>query len=49
MLLPLFQPHTQVGSKREFAFDVKDHVALGEALGILDFETASEVSRKPAG
>lgn len=26
-----------------FGFEARDHVALGEALGILDFETASEV------
>jgi seryl-tRNA synthetase len=33
----------QVGSQRDFGFDPKDHVALGEQLDILDFETASEV------
>eukprot|EP00878_Enallax_costatus_P002889 GHUV01003083.1.p1 GENE.GHUV01003083.1~~GHUV01003083.1.p1 ORF type:complete len:503 (+),score=138.63 GHUV01003083.1:661-2169(+) len=33
-----------VGSQRQFDFPVKDHVVLGESLGILDFETASEVS-----
>jgi len=33
-----------VGSPREFEFPVKDHLELGEALKILDFETASAVS-----
>jgi hypothetical protein len=33
-----------VGAQREFAFAPKDHVTLGEALGLLDFETAAEVS-----
>lgn len=32
------------GSKPEFPFQPKDHAALGEALDIVDFETASEVS-----
>jgi seryl-tRNA synthetase len=32
------------GDKPDFAFDVKDHVALGTALGILDFERASKIS-----
>jgi len=33
-----------VGGQREFGFAPKDHVTLGEALGLLDFETAAEVS-----
>ncbi|MDF7676001.1 serine--tRNA ligase [Neisseriaceae bacterium ESL0693] len=33
----------RVGSPRQFDFDIKDHVDLGEPLG-LDFKTASELS-----
>ena len=32
------------GEKREFAFQPKDHVALGEALGLFDFERAARMS-----
>ena len=32
------------GTPRQFDFEVKDHVALGEGLGMLDFETARKVS-----
>ena len=32
------------GTPREFTFDVKDHVALGEGLGLLDFERATKVA-----
>ncbi|SDU38991.1 serine--tRNA ligase [Geopseudomonas guangdongensis] len=32
------------GSPREFDFEVKDHVALGEQHGWLDFETAAKLS-----
>ncbi len=32
------------GSPRDFDFEAKDHVALGEALGGLDFETASQLA-----
>ncbi|NCX93436.1 MAG: serine--tRNA ligase, partial [Gammaproteobacteria bacterium] len=32
------------GSPREFSFTPKDHVALGESLGLMDFETASKLS-----
>lgn len=32
------------GTPREFAFAPKDHVALGEALGCLDFESARRIS-----
>jgi seryl-tRNA synthetase len=34
----------QWGTPRTFAFEPKDHVALGEALGILDFEAAGKIS-----
>ncbi len=34
----------KVGIKPEFDFQVKDHVALGEGLGGLDFETAAKIS-----
>ncbi|GAC1037809.1 serine--tRNA ligase [Pseudomonas sp. No.117] len=32
------------GTPREFAFEIKDHVALGETHGWLDFETAARFS-----
>ena len=32
------------GTPREFDFEVKDHVDLGEALGILDFERATKIA-----
>jgi seryl-tRNA synthetase len=32
------------GSPPAFDFDVKDHIELGERLGLLDFETASKIS-----
>jgi seryl-tRNA synthetase len=32
------------GTPRTFSFQVKDHVALGEALGGLDFDTASSLA-----
>jgi seryl-tRNA synthetase len=32
------------GTPREFDFEVKDHVALGESLGYLDFEGAAKLS-----
>ena len=32
------------GEAREFAFEAKDHVAIGEGLGILDFEAAARIS-----
>lgn len=34
----------QVGKKPEFGFEPKDHVALGEALGLIDNETGSAVA-----
>ncbi|KAG2494096.1 hypothetical protein HYH03_007735 [Edaphochlamys debaryana] len=34
----------EVGSQRQFPFPVKDHVALAEALDMVDFESAAEVS-----
>jgi seryl-tRNA synthetase len=32
------------GAPREFEFEIKDHVALGEALDMMDFETAVKIS-----
>lgn len=32
------------GTPREFDFDVKDHVAIGEDLAMLDFESAAKLS-----
>ena len=32
------------GEPKQFDFDVKDHVDLGEALGQIDFETASKIT-----
>jgi len=32
------------GTPRKFDFEVKDHVSIGEGLGMLDFETARKVS-----
>ncbi len=32
------------GTPREFSFDVQDHVALGEALGLFDSETAAKIT-----
>ena len=34
----------RVGTPREFSFPVRDHVDLGEALGLLDFATAAKLS-----
>lgn len=34
----------RVGDIPKFAFEVKDHVSLGEGLGGLDFETAAKIS-----
>ena len=34
----------RVGEPRQFDFEAKDHVALGEGLGMLDFELASKLS-----
>lgn len=34
----------KVGVRRQFNFEVKDHVALGEKLGILDFERATKIA-----
>ena len=33
----------QVGSQRQFSFAVRDHLAVAEALDLVDFETAAEV------
>ena len=32
------------GEPRLFDFDIKDHVSIGEGLGLLDFETAAKLS-----
>lgn len=32
------------GEPRQFDFDIKDHVSIGEGLGLLDFETAAKLS-----
>jgi len=32
------------GESRSFDFEVKDHVSVGEGLGLLDFETAAKLS-----
>ncbi|MGB8517671.1 MAG: serine--tRNA ligase, partial [Gallionella sp.] len=34
----------KVGTKPSFAFEIKDHVSLGEGIGGLDFETAAKIS-----
>ena len=34
----------KVGTPTKFAFEVKDHVSLGEGLGGLDFDTATKIS-----
>ena len=34
----------RIGTPREFDFAVKDHVDLGEGLGLLDFATATKIS-----
>ena len=34
----------KVGNVPQFAFEVKDHVSIGEGLGGLDFETAAKIS-----
>ncbi len=34
----------KVGTPRVFDFEVKDHIALGESLGILDFERAAKIT-----
>ncbi|HEY8405472.1 MAG TPA: serine--tRNA ligase [Acholeplasma sp.] len=34
----------RVGDTKTFDFEIKDHVALGEALGILDFERAVKIT-----
>ncbi|KAG1676949.1 hypothetical protein FOA52_014825 [Chlamydomonas sp. UWO 241] len=34
----------EVGSQRAFNFEIRDHVAIAEALDLVDFNTAAEVS-----
>jgi seryl-tRNA synthetase len=36
--------HHHFGAKRDYAFKPKEHVALGEGLGFMDFETAAKLS-----
>lgn len=36
--------HHKFGAKREYAFAPKQHFELGEALGLMDFETATKLS-----
>jgi seryl-tRNA synthetase len=36
--------HHKFGEKREYAFKPKEHFELGEALGMMDFETAAKLS-----
>ncbi len=36
--------HHKYGAKREYAFKPKQHFELGEALGLMDFETAAKLS-----
>jgi seryl-tRNA synthetase len=36
--------HHKFGAKREYAFKPKQHFELGEALGMMDFETAAKLS-----
>ena len=35
---------TSTGAKRDYAFKPKQHFELGEALGLMDFETAAKFS-----
>jgi seryl-tRNA synthetase len=36
--------HHKSGQKRDYAFKPKEHFELGEALGLMDFETAAKLS-----
>lgn len=36
--------HHRFGAKREYAFKPKQHFELGEALGLMDFDTAAKLS-----
>jgi len=36
--------HHKFGAKRDYAFTPKQHFELGEALGLMDFETATKLS-----
>ena len=36
--------HHKFGAKHEYAFKPKEHFELGEALGLMDFETATKLS-----
>ncbi|MEK6592071.1 MAG: serine--tRNA ligase [Pseudomonadota bacterium] len=39
------QEERRVGEPRQFDFAAKDHVDIGEGLGLLDFETATKIAR----
>jgi seryl-tRNA synthetase len=34
----------EVGTKREFDIEPRQHFEIGEALGLMDFETAAKLS-----
>ena len=38
----------EVGAQRAFGFEARDHVAIGEDLGLIDFESGALVSREAA-
>ena len=35
----------RVGEPKQFSFPAKDHVDIGEGLGLIDFETATKIAR----
>ncbi|EFJ45296.1 hypothetical protein VOLCADRAFT_82377 [Volvox carteri f. nagariensis] len=42
--VPLEREEAQVGAQRHFSFPPRDHVTLAEALDLVDFESAAEVT-----
>ena len=50
--VPIGKDHTKnveverTGKLRKFTFDVKNHIEIGEALGMLDFDSSAETSGK---
>src|SRR3989344_3824811 len=50
--VPIGKDHTKnveverTGKPRKFTFDVKNHIEIGEALGMLDFDSSAETSGK---
>ena len=36
----------KIGTPKEFAFEVKNHVVIAEELGVVDFDTSAEISGK---